>query len=252
MDNDYRSVAVKALADRKYRAAGDAYARAGWDRLADPREGQSPFDADERGWVGIALQRLVVSTLSYRVAGANDRARARAREGVAVARDLDYALERPEQRVCFREFGADFRAAGGLDDLKAAYDRVESAYSAAASAVESPQAVTTTPLFQAAAEPLKQAARTVSNGEIAVTWEDLHGPDPEEAARFLAGRARFKRQRFPSLVERVADDGRLAAPRGTTEYDNATFRCPNCSSTDVNWVADHVLCMRCSTPMVEQ
>jgi hypothetical protein len=252
MDNDYRTVAVGALADREYRAAGDAYARAGWNRLAEPREGQSPFDADERGWVGIALQRLVLSALSYRVAGADDRARARAREGVAVARDLDYALEQPEQRVCFREFGADFRAAGGLDDVEAAYDRVESAYSAAASAVDSPEAVTTTPLFQAAAKPLKQAARTVSNGEIAVTWEDLHGPDPDDGARFLAGRARFKRQRFPGLVERVVDDGRLAAPRGTTEYDNATFRCPDCSSNDVNWVADHVLCMRCSTPMAEQ
>jgi len=53
MDSDHRTVAVGALADREYERAGDAYTRAAWDRLADPREGLSPFEADERGWVGL-------------------------------------------------------------------------------------------------------------------------------------------------------------------------------------------------------
>ncbi|MFC6756364.1 MULTISPECIES: hypothetical protein [Haloarcula] len=46
MDSDHRAVAVGTLADREYERAGDAYTRAAWDRLAAPRDGLSPFDAD--------------------------------------------------------------------------------------------------------------------------------------------------------------------------------------------------------------
>lgn len=92
----------------------------------------------------------------------------------------------------------------------------------------------------------------MADGEIAIAWEDLHGPDPSDPGRFLAHRARYKRQRFPELVERVVADGHLAAPRGTTEYGNATYRCPACAATDVNWVAGQTLCLRCSTPMAER
>jgi len=251
MDDDYRAAAVGALADREYRTAGDAYARVGWDRLAEPRDGHSPFDADEKGWVGGALTHLLFSGVSYRVVGLESRATHRAREGAAVARDLEHALDRPEQRACLREFVADFRVVGGLEGVDAAYDEAESAYRSAGNAVTDAQAVATTPLFRAAAAPLKQVARGLSNGEIAVSWEDIHGPDPNDAEEFLARRAGYKRQRFPGLLERAIEAGALAAPRGTTAYGDDSFRCPNCSATDVNWVRDHVLCLRCSTPMVE-
>ena len=252
MDSEYRAVAVGALAARNYVAAGDAYTRAAWDRLAAPREGQSPFDADPKGWVGRALQRLALSGVCYRVAGRDDRATHRARESVAVAADLESALTAPGQRACLREFAADFHAIGGLDGAGDAYDDAERAYREDAPAIEDPQTLTTTPLFQGAAGPLKQVARGLDNGEIAVSWEDLHGPDPADTARFLAHRATFKRQRFPTLLERAVEAGHLAAPRGTTEYNNANFRCPDCGSTDVNWVTDHTLCLRCSTPMGER
>jgi len=49
----------------------------------------------------------------------------------------------------------------------------------------------------------------------------------------------------------VVDDGYLAAPRGTTAYNTEQYQCPNCGSSDVNWTADSILCLRCSTPMVE-
>jgi hypothetical protein len=252
MDSDYRARAVEKLARRDYRAAGDEYTRAAWDRLAAPREGQSPFDADEKGWVGRALQRLALAGVCYRVAGRDDRAENRAQEGVAVARDLENALTEPAQHACLREFGADFHAIGGLDGVGEAYGDAEAAYRDAADSVDSVETLTTTPLFQAAAGMLRQVARGPDNGEIAVPWETLHGPDPDDVGAFLAHRARFKRQRFGSLLARVADDGYLAAPRGTTEYNNANFRCPSCESTDVNWVTEHTLCLRCSTPMVER
>ena len=48
MDDSSLAVAVAALADRDYQAAGDAYSRAGWRGLAEPREELSPFDTDEK------------------------------------------------------------------------------------------------------------------------------------------------------------------------------------------------------------
>jgi hypothetical protein len=249
MDDSQLEAAVAALADRDYRAAGDAYSRAGWQRLADPREGLSPFEADEKGWVGRALAALCAGTVAYRVAGADRRATLRAVEGNALARDLGESLDAPGQAACLAEMAADFRVAGGLDGGSEAYDRAVAAYEEAGADIDQPQALGTTPLFEAAAATVKQVARSTANGEIAVTWEDLHGADPADAGPFLAHRASYKSRRFPSLVAAVCEEGYLAAPRGTTEYNNAQFRCPACDSTDVNWVHDATLCMRCSTPV---
>lgn len=246
---DDRDAAVAALADRQYERAGDEYTRAAWHRLAAPREGLSPFDADDRGWVGGGLEYLTAATLAYRVAGRDTRAARRAVEGVAVARDLKTALDHPAQRACLDEFVADFRAAGDVGDAAGAYDEAVDAYETAGDAVEDPRSWGTRPLFESAAAGVKQVTRGLENGEIAVTWEDLHGPDPSRPGAFLAARPRFKRSRFPSAVARAVETGHLAAPRGTTEYGNATYRCPACGSTDVNWVADSTLCLRCSTPM---
>ncbi|RLM54123.1 hypothetical protein DVK02_11925 [Halobellus sp. Atlit-31R] len=246
-DGGHESRAVAALAERRYETAGDEYTRAGWHVLAEPRPGQGPFEPDERGWAGRGLQHLTAATVAYRVAGADARASRRAVEGIAVARDLGTGLEAPVQRACLKEFVADFRAAGDTGGVGDAYQQAESAYGAL-DGVENVQRWATSPLFEAAAAAVKQVARGLANGEIAVGWEDLHGSDPADPGPFLAARARFKRQRFPSLVARTVDEGVLAAPRGTTEYNNDVYQCPNCGSTDVNWVADSVLCMRCNTP----
>ncbi len=250
-DAGHRAAAVAAIADREYRRAGDEYTRAGWRVLSDPREGIEPFSADEKGWVGDGLQYLATSAVCYRVAGTDTRATRRGVEGVAVAQDLTNGLEHPVQHACLKEFVGDFRTVAGLDDVEAAYREAESAYKDAGSAVDNPQAWGTTPLFEAAATLIQQVARGPANGEIALPWEDLHGTDPDEPGRFLAQRAVVKRQRFPSLVQQVITDGFLAAPRGTTEYDTDHHRCPHCGSTDVNWVAESVICLRCSCPTAE-
>jgi hypothetical protein len=247
-ERDHRSAAVRALADREYRTAGDEYARAAWLGLAEPRPGESPFDPGEKGWVGTALGHFVVGTVAYRVAGLPDRATRRAVEGVAVARDLRPAFDHPVQRACLSEVVADFRAAGDLDGAADAYDEAATAYEDAASAVDDSHYWTTTPLFEGVATPIQQVARGGANGEIAVSWEDLHGSDPDQPGAFLASRVRYKRGQFGSLVAAAVESGHLAAPRGTTEYDNRNHVCPNCGSTDVNWVADSVLCLRCSSP----
>jgi hypothetical protein len=245
-----RANAVDALAERAYERAGDEYTRAGWQTLAAPREGLSGFEPDEKGWVGRGLAALIVAAVAYRVAGRADRGTHRGVEGVAIARDLTNTLAEPVQEACLAEFVGDFRVVGGLDDAAAAYDDAAAAYAEVGDEID-PQYWGTTPLFQAAAAPIKQVARSTENGEIAVQWEDLHGSDPAQPGAFLAHRARYKKQRFPTLVDRVVDDGYLAAPRGTTAYNTEQYQCPNCGSSDVNWTADSILCLRCSTPMVE-
>lgn len=249
--DDRIAAAVAALSDRATERAGDEFTRAAWLSLADPRPAEelSPFDADDRGWVGAGLRWLVVAAVAYRAAGRDVRATRRGAEGIAVARDLRTALDAPAQRACLDEFVADFRAVSGMDGINDAYADAADAYRDAADSVDEPRRVATSPLFEAAAAPIKQVARGPANGEIAVEWEDLHGSDPADPGAFLARRPTYKRQRFPSLVDRVVDDGWVAAPRGTTAYGDDHHRCPACGSTDVNWIAGHVLCLRCSTPM---
>lgn len=245
----YQATAVAALADRAYEHAGDEYSRVGWQTLAAPREAKSGFEPDEKGWVGRGLAALAVGAVAYRVAGRADRATHRGVEGVAVARDLTNTLTEPVQQACLAEFVGDFRVVGGLSDVEPAYDDAAAAYAELGEEIDSPQYWGTTPLFQAAAAPIKQVARSTANGEIAVQWEDLHGSDPDQPGAFLAARAQYKKQRFPMFVDQLIEDGYLAAPRGTTAYNTDQYRCPNCESTDVNWTADSVLCLRCSTPM---
>ncbi|MFC7072587.1 hypothetical protein ACFQJ7_17355 [Halovenus rubra] len=250
--NDHFDRGVAAIAKRRYEKAGDAFARAGWQTLATPRPDQTPFGADEKGWVGTGIRYHLTSALCYRVAEAENRAGHRAKETAAVAADLQTGLTHPAQQACLQELVADAKLAGGLNDVADSYREATDAYHEAAEAVDDPQYRSTTPLFQAATVPLQQVARSTANGEIAISWEDLHGTDPTTPGQFLAKRTAFKRQRFPSLLSSVLESGYLAAPRGTTEYNNATYQCPNCGSSDVNWVGDSTLCMRCSTPLEPQ
>jgi hypothetical protein len=249
-DGGHRDAAIDALAGREYNRAGDEYTRAAWRVLADPREGVGTFDPGDNGWVGVGLGYLVAGAASYRVAGASARATRRGVEGVAVANDLA-GQTGPVQAACFHEFVADFRAVAGLDGVESAYETASNAYERAADAIEEPQTRGTTPLFEAAASPLKQLARGQDNGEIAITWSDLHGADPDQPGRFLAHRAEYKRQRMPALVEQTVADGYLAAPRGSTAYDTDAYRCPNCGSNDVNWTGASTVCLRCSRPVEE-
>ncbi len=251
-DDGYRAAAIDAIADRHFEAAGDAYSRAAWSVLAEPREGHDPFSIDERGWVGGGVHYLVLAALCYRVAGAEARATRRSVEGVSVARDLASQTPRAVQQACFTEFVGDLRVAGGLDGATEAYDKAIEAYHKVGNELEQPQRWATTPLFEAAAAAIKQTARGPANGEIAVTWEDLHGSDPGNPGAFLAARPQYKRQHFPAAVERVLETGVLAAPRGSTEYDTTHHACPHCGSTDVNWVGNATLCLRCSRPTAEQ
>jgi len=247
-DGGHRHAAIAAIAEREYETAGDEYTRAGRRVLADPRPGVDPFEADEKGWTGIGLGYLAVAGICYRVCNRSKRATRRSVEGIAIARDLGDTMGHPIQQACFSEFVADFRAIAGMDDVSTAYESAEADYEAAGDSIDQPQKWAMTPVFEAAIAPIQQVARSLSNGEIAVEWETLHGSDPSRPGAFLSARPAYKRQRFPSMLERLFDSGFLAAPRGTTAYGTDHHQCPNCGSTDVNWVGDNTLCLRCSRP----
>jgi hypothetical protein len=246
----HRDAAIGALADREYELAGDYYPRAAWVDLAGGDADRDPFEPDDRGTVGVGLQFLTTATVAYRVAGRDRRAGRRAVEGVAIARDLrDAVFEEPVQRACLTEFVGDLRAAAGLD-ADAEYGSAADTYETADP--DDPVDWATTLLFEAANRTVQQVARGLADGEIAVPWDDLHGPDPDDGGGYLAHRARYKARRFPGLVERAAEAGQLAAPRGSTAYGNERYRCSACNSNDVNWVGDDVLCLRCSTRLDRQ
>jgi hypothetical protein len=116
-DDGHAERGVSALAERAYERAGDAFTRAAWRVLAEPRPGRSPFDDDDRGWVGDGLRWLVTAGVAYRVAGRDARATRRGVEGVAISRDLRTALAGAAQPACLEEIAADCRIVGGLDDV---------------------------------------------------------------------------------------------------------------------------------------
>ena len=245
-DGGHRDAAIAALADRAYEQAGNRYTRSGWRILAAPRTDSDPFVFEEQGWVGVGLSRIACATISYRVAGQDTRARQRGVAGIATAQDLLTQCDRPVQRACLYEYVGDLRVLTGTDHDDA-YDRAAATYQAVT--VDDPQRWGTSALFEAVAAPLQQLARGQADGEIAVTWDDLHGPDPEQPGSFLGHRVEYKRRHLERALAASVDAGYFAAPRGSTAYGTDTHRCPACGATDVNWVGASTLCLRCSRPM---
>ena len=238
-DLTHRDRAIRYLSDGSYADAGDAYTLAAYGGLSG-LEGRrrEAFDPDARGWVGYPLAALLLAGVCYRIAGRDDRARNRAGQGILVVGDQrDHVLDHAVERAACHEWVGDFRTvAGDADRDTSAYDRAVDGYAAADP--DSPAEWTTRPLLQAGTDALLQLSRPDD-----LDWGDLHGSSGSNA---LGHRARFKRSRLRSLVGTRVDDGRLFAPRGSTEYGVDEFRCPDCGANDVNYVAETVLCLRCN------
>lgn len=235
---DHRDDAILALAEGDYRQASDVYTLAAYGELAGHENNhRDAFDPDARGWAGFGLAALFMAGVCDRVAGNDDRAESRAAQGRAIATDQrDHVLESPVDRTACEEFAGDFHAlAGDRDAAAAAYDRASEGYADAA--VDDPAGATTRPLLQAGTDLVLQLSRPDD-----AAWDDIHGTGSDALAR----RVRFRRSRLPEMIDsRVAAD-RLHPPRGSTEY-NAAFQCGDCGATDVNYVANAVLCLRCAS-----
>lgn len=245
MGNPHRETAVTALVDRNWRAAGDAYTLAahrdigggdGWDVL-DPGTRERP---------AFGLSFLTRAALCYRLAGADDRARLRSQTALPVAIDGCDHVREGVTRAVHQEFAGDARAVvGDAAEAADAYERAEALYRELIPA--DPVTAAGKPLCSAANRLTLHASR---NTDLEAHWDDLHGTDPD-SDDYLAHRAAFKRRQLPRIVEAVLDAGRLHAPRGTTAYNNSTFRCPDCGQRDVNWVAGETVCLHCSVRMAQ-
>lgn len=242
MDESHaRDRAIRSLADEQYGDAATAYATAARETLAGHGPSKrSAYDARDRSRAGSALAAFATASVCRRLAGSSEHARAPAAEGIVVAGELrEHVLETAVERAACHEFVGDLRAVIGDDDrASAAYDRAESDYDALD--LDAPASETGRPFLQAGTEFLAHLSRPDD-----VSWDDLHGGGGADA---LARRIAVKRSRVPAATRRRLDDGKLHAPRGSTEYNTGRFECPACGSDDVNYVADTTLCLRCSTP----
>jgi hypothetical protein len=242
---NHRDRAIHALAAERFDRAADLYTLAAYGTLSGHEGfGRTAFDADDPGWVGDPLSFLVLAGLCDRIAGREDRARNRTSQGVLLASDQrEHVLTHPVRRAACDEFVGDLCAVAGREEkARAAYERAADTYREYDPDDDpegrDPVDWTTQPPLQAGTDLVAHVSRPNR-----VTWDDLHGSEPSRA---LVHRAEFRRSRFRSLVEARVDAGKLHAPRGSTEYNTGRWRCPDCGSDDVNYVAETTLCLRCS------
>jgi hypothetical protein len=234
LDGDDR--AIRALGADDHRAAADAYVLGAYGTLA----GHEGFRRDafaDRTQAGRAVCHLVRAAVCHRIAGDDAGARNRAMQGALVAVDLKGRREGVDAAACDELVGHCRVAAGDHDRAGEAYDRAAAGYEDAG--LDDPAGATTRPLLQAGTDLLTHLSRPDD-----VEWDDVHGTGGDALAR----RVRFARNRLPSMVAARVEAGKLHAPRGSTEY-GTDFACPDCGSSDVNYVAEAVLCLRCDAPI---
>ncbi|SNR59138.1 hypothetical protein [Halorubrum vacuolatum] len=238
---DPRDRAIHALAAERHDVAAEAYTTAARAILAGHGPaGLGAYEAVERSRAGWALAAFATAAVCHRIAGAETRADAPVAEGIVVAGELrDHVLETPVERAVCNEFVGDLRAV--IDDgerAEAAYDRAVRAYDSLD--LDAPAAETGRPFLQAGTELCTHLSRPDD-----LSWDDLHGGGGPDA---LTRRVAVKRSRMQALARARVSNGKLHAPRGSTEYRTGRFICPACGSDDVNYVANTTLCLRCSTP----
>ena len=240
-DLDHTDRAIRALAERAWRAAAEAYTLAAYGTLAG-HEGfrREAFDAD-RPSAGTGICHLLRAGVCYRLATDPETARNRAMQGALIAVDQRRVRAGVDRAACDELLGHCRSLAGQEEKASEAYDRAAEGYAAAD--CDDPAGATTRPLLQAGTDLVTQLSRPDD-----VAWDDIHGTGGDALAR----RVRFVRSRVRELVDARVRDGTLYAPRGSTEYGVDRFTCPDCGAHDVNYVAEAVLCLRCNAVIEER
>jgi hypothetical protein len=231
-DIDHADRAVRLLGPERWREAADAYTMGAYGTLAG-YEGFERALTDDRTSVGDGLRYLVLAGVCARLAGDDAGARNRGLQGVLVATDYRRRVDGVDAAAC-HEWVGHCRTLADSDGAEEAYDRAAAAYEAADP--DDPATATTRPLLQAGTDLLTQLSRPDD-----AAWDDIHG----DGSNALTRRVRFARARLPAFLDAREREGHLHAPRGSTEYGNDSYGCPECGANDINHVADTVLCLRC-------
>jgi hypothetical protein len=228
--------AVLALAHEDWPTAADAYVQAAYATFAG-YEGFERGGFAERTEAGVAIAHLCRASVCHRLAGATERARNRARQGALVAADVRDAVatERVDEGAGEEFVGSCRVLADEPEAASAAFDRARDAYADAT--VDDPAGATTRPLHQAGTDLLTHLSRTDD-----AAWDDIHGTGGDALAR----RVRYVRSKLPEFLDAREREGKLHAPRASTEY-NTNYDCPACGATAVNYHSPAILCLRCSS-----
>lgn len=244
-DIDYNDRAIRALGRERFDAAAQRYVLGAYATLSGHEGfGRHAFKHDDPGWVGDPLASLALAGICERIVGRDGRAANRTAQGALIAQDQRaYVLDHPVRVAGCHELEGDLHMVGGRNEkAHDAYDRALDAYRA-----YEPDADEPTPARWSTEHPLQAGTDLVAQltRPGRVTWDDLHGSDPDRA---LVHRAEFRRSRMRSVVADRVESGKLHAPRGSTEFNTGRYECPACGSDAINFVADTVLCVRCTTP----
>ncbi len=241
VDLSHADRAIRSTATREWLAAGQQYTLAAYGTLAG-HEGfrREAFDG-ERTSAGTAVCHLVRAGLCYRLAGVEAAARNRAMQGALLAVDQKRVRDGVDAAACDELLGHCRSLAGETDRATEAYDRAAQGYATAD--VDDSAGATTRPLLQAGTDLVTHLSRPDDVG-----WDDIHGTGGDALQR----RVRFVRSRVREMLSARVKEGALYAPRGSTEYGVGRFACPECSSHDVNYVAEAVLCLRCNAVVEER
>ncbi|MCX2818122.1 hypothetical protein EGH25_01970 [Haladaptatus sp. F3-133] len=231
--------AVLRLSEGRYTDAGEMYATAARGCLyGESVSRKTAYESRGRSGVGRAFAQFARSSVCHRISGDEDRATLVAREGVAVAKELrDHVLTDVVEGSACDEFIGDMRASAGLSP-DGAYDSADEGYAE----VSDGASETGRPFLQAGTELLSHLSRPDDMG-----WDDIHGSGGDALGR----RIRTKKARMAALADERVREGKLHAPRGSTEYNTDRYVCPDCGSTDVNHVGGTKLCLRCSSQTEE-
>lgn len=232
-DINHGERAIRLLASERFDAVADAYTMGAYGHLAG-YEGFGRDMTDERSSVGDGLRHLFLAGTCARIAGDDATTRNRALQGVLIATDYRRRVTGVEAAACDEWIGHLRTLAGSPEKASEAYDRAQAGYESAAS--DDPAAATTRPLLQAGTDLFTQLSRPDD-----AAWDDIHGDGSEPLAR----RVRFARSSLAGYLEAREREEHLHAPRGSTEYGNDSYRCPECGSNDINHVTGTVLCLRC-------
>jgi hypothetical protein len=244
-DIDHYDRAIRALGRERFDAAAQRYVLAAYATLSGHEGfGRHAFQDDDPGWVGEPLAYLALAGVCERITGRDGRAANRTAQGALIAQDQRaYVLDHPVRVASCHELEGDLHTIGGREEkAQESYDRALEVYRSHEPDEDEPTPArwTTEHPLQAGTDLVAQLTRPGR-----VTWDDLHGSDPDRA---LVNRATFRRNRMRSVVADRVESGKLHAPRGSTEFNTGRYECPACGSDDINFVADTVLCVRCSTP----
>ena len=232
-DRDHAAHAIRLLGSERWPDIVDSYTLGAYGTMAG-YEGFERTLLDDRTSAGDGLRYLLLAGVAARIAGDETTAHNRALQARLVATDYRRDADPLAAAACEEWIGHCQVVAGNDEKASAAYDRASEAYAAAG--VDDPAGATTEPLLQAGTDLFTQLSRPDDDA-----WDDIHGDGSDALAR----RVRFARARLPGYLDAREQEGHLHAPRGSTEYGNDSYECPDCGANDINHVVNAVLCLRC-------